>query len=63
VALRSPPPCAPQKQQRAYYYLWQLYHLSQDTDAAQTQLAEAQAKLEALTASNANFGAELEAAK
>lgn len=32
----------PQKQQRAYYYLWQLYHLSQDADAAQAQLAEAQ---------------------
>jgi hypothetical protein len=114
--MRHAPPLsrrfAPQKEQRAYYYLWQLYHLSQDSDTARAQLAEAkvgcgfrtglraqqhaegaggprlhvrgqqrsalhgdspaprpcrrprpQSELEAATASNANFGAELEARK
>jgi hypothetical protein len=38
----TPSVCCLQKEDRAYYYLWQLYHLSQDEDTARAQLAEAQ---------------------
>ncbi|GBF96626.1 hypothetical protein Rsub_09372 [Raphidocelis subcapitata] len=51
------------KERRAYYYLWQLYHLQQDADAARAALAEAQAELDAAAAEHAGVGAELEARK
>jgi hypothetical protein len=49
-----------QKEQRTYYFLWQLYHLMNDERAAADELERAQEELGQLEQQHANHDAELQ---